>query len=86
MPKSKRIGRNLIIQKAREHAGGQKDARQAFDSFLSGVKWILDELDGKTIVHERTDRGDFVRCGTVTGSFAWPMRNVEYENPKAAHD
>lgn len=79
MPKSKNIGRNVIIEKAREYALKQnKNSMDHFNGFLSGVNFILDELDGKTIVHERLRSGDFVKSGTVTGCFAWGIKDIEY--------
>lgn len=85
MPKSKpQIGRMDFIQKAKEHASGQKRPQQAFDSFLNGVNCVLAELDGKTIIKDREPSGgDYVTSGTITGCFGWSMRNIEYGKPEA---
>jgi hypothetical protein len=83
MPKSKRCGRKFFIEKAYQHASTQKKPQQAFDSFLSGVNCVLEELDGKTVVKDRDPAsGDFVTAGTITGCFSWSLRNIEYEKPE----
>jgi len=78
MPKPKRIGRKFFIEKAKEHAATQKDPGIAYNSFLAGVNLVLEELDGKTLVKDRGSNGDFVNAGTITGSFDYAMRGVEY--------
>lgn len=75
---SSRLGRQFFINKAKEHASKQGSSQQAFDSFLSGVNLVLKELDGKTVVNEQTDKGAFVANGTVTGSFSWALKDIEY--------
>lgn len=75
------IGRKQIIDMALDHASKGKNIQQRFDSFLSGVNFILKELDGTTIVCSGGG-GKFVNKGTVTNSFSWSMRNVEYSDSK----
>lgn len=77
------IGRKRIIDEAINHASEGKNIQQRFDSFLTGVDFILKALDGKTIVMDTNKNdGSYIKAGTVTKSFSWSMRNVQYSNSK----